>query len=344
MTGQCDRRSCPLANSRYATIKEDNGRAVLWMKTAERAHLPKRMWEKIVLPKNYAQALAVVDRELEFWPEWLRHKNKQRLTKIHQMLIRSRKLIKEGGPVLERYHKKDERREKKREAKALIAAHLERSIETELLERLKQGAYGDIYNYNAEAYERALKSANAQMDEATEDEIEREMEEEEEEDDDNEDEGPVRYLVGLDDEDAPNDEDDDFVGDVEDYWDQSSAAAASRDGDAGSAAGRDSVVSSSKVSAASRNGSSASAATSLRTGSLASTSAASASQQGLERASSSGVRASGKRSRSDGSVSGASANSSSSAGFSFGQVRSGAKSNSGSGSGSGLGSGSGSSS
>jgi hypothetical protein len=40
---------------RYATIKEEEGRCYLYLKTVERAHTPKNLWQKIKLKRNYAQ-------------------------------------------------------------------------------------------------------------------------------------------------------------------------------------------------------------------------------------------------------------------------------------------------
>lgn len=92
VTGLCLRSACPLANSLYATIREEEGVCYLFIKTTERAHSPKNLWEKIQLPANYTKALEIVSKHLEYFPKYLVHRNKQRLTKIHQMLIRMRRL------------------------------------------------------------------------------------------------------------------------------------------------------------------------------------------------------------------------------------------------------------
>lgn len=52
------------------------------------------------LSRNYAKALERVSRELEFFPKHLQHRSKQRLTKIHQYLIRMRKLKLKAKPKL----------------------------------------------------------------------------------------------------------------------------------------------------------------------------------------------------------------------------------------------------
>ena len=111
-----------------------------------------------------------------YWPNFTIHKCKQRVTKITQYLIKMRriKLRQEfvlltslswsrtdcfdvGRPKLIGVKKKLDRREATRERKALSAAHLEKSIQKELIERLKSKAYGDApLNVNESVWQAIL--------------------------------------------------------------------------------------------------------------------------------------------------------------------------------------------
>ncbi|KAL2903398.1 Protein mak16 [Bienertia sinuspersici] len=148
VTGICNRSSCPLANSRYATIREHEGVLYLYMKTIERAHMPNKLWERVKLPRNYMKALEIIDKHLMYWPKFLVHKMKQRLTKMTQMRIRMRKLALKTREKIMTTPRKEMKRDARRLEKAEKAALIDKKIEEELLERIDKGVYDGIYNYN----------------------------------------------------------------------------------------------------------------------------------------------------------------------------------------------------
>lgn len=156
VSGVCSKVTCPLANSNYATVIEKEGVCYLYMKTVERAHTPKNMWERVKLSRNFAEALQQIDAQLEFWPSHMINRVKQRLTRIRQTLIRMRKLsLRDRQVSLVPIKQKTVRRERQREEKAEQAANVEKAVSEELLERLRKGNYA-IYNYPSNLFNKAV--------------------------------------------------------------------------------------------------------------------------------------------------------------------------------------------
>lgn len=183
----CKRIFCPLSNSRYATIIEKKGKIYLLLKSPEKTHLPNQQWDKILLSENYEQGLKDIDALLQFWDHRVRRRCKIRFTKIKLYLRRMRRLRMSIRPGLTHFKKRQERRLDSREERALNVAKVENRIQEELLNRLRTGVYGTIYDQQRgkllEKEERRKRKNNINQDlsDDNEEEEEDQVEEEEEE-------------------------------------------------------------------------------------------------------------------------------------------------------------------
>lgn len=156
VTGLCNRKSCPLANSQYATTRLEKGKIFLWMKSPERVHMPAKMWQKVQLPEDPVAANQIIEDQLQYWDEWLIDKVKIRYGKLCDTLANMRKM--KQAPKVKNLpiKNKQEKRNKAREERALSVAHVEYTVKEELKNRLKSGVYGEIYNLDAKEFNEAL--------------------------------------------------------------------------------------------------------------------------------------------------------------------------------------------
>lgn len=144
VTGFCSKQSCPLSNSKYATVVEKDGIFLLYQKDSRFLNFPEMMWKKTILSRNFIKAIQQIDLRLAFWPKFFIYRVKQKLTKLTQSLIRNRIFQIRSEAISERkipLHIK----EKNEEFKKLSKIKIEKIIEHELINRLNIGVYGNMY-------------------------------------------------------------------------------------------------------------------------------------------------------------------------------------------------------
>jgi len=198
-TGICSRATCPLANSQYATVVEHDDQLYLYIKTAERAHLPRRQWEKVKLAAGFPEAMKQIDDELQWWDRRHVNKVKARLLRLKQYLMRKKKMLQEPDVEYVSVNKRQEDKLLRREAKAERAARIELEVEKELLERLRKGVYDPVVNYNPQAFDKILNDIGIEDEE-------KEFDEEEEGEEWDQEEELEDFVMG-DEDDMSEDED-----------------------------------------------------------------------------------------------------------------------------------------
>lgn len=143
VTGLCNSFSCPLANTKYASVRVVDEELFLFVKEPERIYTPKEEYEKIKLSKNYEEALEQIEKELEFFNPKLIHKCKQRLTKLVEYLERLEHFKEHGRTEFMVRKRKMNKKEKLAALQCLEDLDFEKEIGEELMMRLESGVYGE---------------------------------------------------------------------------------------------------------------------------------------------------------------------------------------------------------
>lgn len=146
-----------LANSQYSTARLIKGKIYLRTKTPERSHMPSKMWEIVDLPENIEEGTKIIEQEMLYGEPWQIEMVKKRYVRLVEILNRMREIRKNPQPRAISINKKVERRNRSREARALNVAHVEYTAKQELLQRLREGEYGEIYNLKEDEFEEALE-------------------------------------------------------------------------------------------------------------------------------------------------------------------------------------------
>lgn len=139
------------------------------------------MWEKILLSLNVEEAKAQIEKHLEYWSQFSIGKCQMRVERITEVQKRMRKIENSPNqPILLPKKSKKVKRDRNRENRALEVSRLETVIEKELVDRLQQGVYGEIYNFNQSAFDGLIKEQggkNQELEEESEEEYQRLLDE-----------------------------------------------------------------------------------------------------------------------------------------------------------------------
>jgi len=161
VTGLCQKSSCPLANSIYATVREYDNKIYLMIKVPERANQPAKLWKRVELGMKEEEAKKLIKENLNIYTSWIKQKCARRYEKLHTYVKNKLKAPKQKETLIP-IKRKIEKQEKIRSHKAFLKSNLHKTIQKELDQRLKEGHYGEMYKEQMESKEIIDKESQAQ--------------------------------------------------------------------------------------------------------------------------------------------------------------------------------------